>query len=119
MIGRVWRGFWNLWADDVRPAAPVYDPVHVGLVLVGCLTVFAVLFWTLWALLVCEGGLFVKIGPLLKVVFTAATWADAGVRGPRELGVFEGWIVNLAGLAMTLFLALGVGSVLLAPPRKK
>jgi hypothetical protein len=53
------------------------------------------------------------------VVFTAATWADAGVRGPRELGVFEGWIVNLAGLAMTLFLALGVGSVLLAPPRKK
>ncbi|TXH27401.1 MAG: hypothetical protein E6Q99_03480 [Elusimicrobia bacterium] len=97
----------------------MYDPVHVGLVLIGCLTVFAVLFWTLWALLVCEGGLFVKIGPFLRVVFTHATWADVGVRGPRELGVFEGWIVNLAGLAMSLFLALGVGGVLLAPARKK
>lgn len=119
MIGRAWRGFWDLWAEDNRPAAPVLNPVHVGVVLVGCLTVLSILFWTLWALLVCEGGLFVKIGPFLKVLFTSATWADAGVRGPRDLGVFEGWIVNLAGLAMTLFLAAGVGWVLLAPPRKK
>lgn len=120
MIRRCWRSFWDLWEDDAASDRTVYDPVQVGLVLVGCLTGFGVLYWTLWALLVCEGGLFGKIGPWLAVVFTSRTLADYGVRGsPYALGIFEGWIVNLGGLVAAALITAGIGRILSTEPRTK
>jgi hypothetical protein len=67
------------------------------------------LFWLLWALLVCEGGLFGKVAPFFTVVFTSKTLADVGCMGhPYALGVFEGWIVNLTAFILTLALIIGV-----------
>jgi hypothetical protein len=56
----------------------------------------------LWSLLVCEGGLFIKVVPFLEVVFTSKTLKDFGYLGyPYELGLFEGWVVNVVALGLT------------------
>ena len=82
--------------DD--PREPAYDPVHLGGVLVLTLVAVGVLYWTLWTLLVFEGGLFAKLGPALQVLLRLKTPADFGYRGPWDRGVFEGWLGNLGGL---------------------
>ncbi len=103
MIRRTWKMFLDLWEDDPETDALVYDPVHVAGVIVACLFALGLMFWTLWALLVFEGGLFVKAGPFLKVIFTSKRFQDFGFVGyPYEMGIFEGWIVNLAALAATI-----------------
>lgn len=103
MGSRLWRLFADLWEDDPDPSARVYDPVHVAGVFVGCLFLLGVMYWTLWSLFVFEGGLFTKVIPLLKVIFTSKTLLDYGYQGsPYALGLFEGWMVNLAGLVITL-----------------
>ena len=51
--------------DPTDPAGPEYDPVHVAAILVGSLFALGTLYWLLWSLLVCGGGLFTKVGPLL------------------------------------------------------
>lgn len=108
MIHRVLKGLFSLWEDDTSDSALVYDPVRVAAVIVGCLAVVGVLFWTLWALLVFEGGLFTKIGPFLHVVFTEKTLKDFGYEGsPYVLGIFEGWSVNLSALVVTTIFAWG------------
>jgi hypothetical protein len=109
----VLRHFWNKALDafdgEDGPDEVRYDPVAVGGIVVGCLAAFGVLFWLLWALLVCEGGLFVKIGPFLQVVFTSKTLRDFGYEGfPYQLGIFEGWIVNAAALVLCVALVVGL-----------
>lgn len=105
MIRRVWKAVFSLWEDDPSENPIVYDPVQVSAVIVGCLAAVGVLFWVLWALMVFEGGLFTKIVPFLQAVFTSKTWADFGYEGyPYALGVFEGWIINVAALVVALML---------------
>jgi len=94
--------FFNLWEDDDEENPIVYDPVRLGTVFVASLFVMGVLFWTLWCLLVYQGGLFVKVGPFLQVVFTSKTLKDfGGVASPYALGVFEGWWVNVLALVVS------------------
>ncbi len=96
------RHFSEILADD-QPEDEIYDPVHVAVVLVSCMIGLGALYWMLWALLVCEGGLVMKIGPALQVLFTDKTLMDFGYQGyPYQLGLFEGWIVNVGGLAACL-----------------
>ena len=103
-LRRSWNYLLDLFGDD-EPGAdePLYDPVHVIGVLMVCLLVLGFLYWLLWSLLVCEGGLFVKIIPFLQVLFSSKTLKDFGYEGyPYQLGIFEGWIVNVAALVLTL-----------------
>jgi len=91
------------------PREPHYDPLHLGAMVVLCLMGIGVLYWLLWALLVCEGGLFIKVVPFLWVVFTSKTLADYGWEGyPYALGVFEGFIVNLGALVLLVLLLVGI-----------
>src|SRR5262245_59464671 len=99
--------FSDLFADD-SPDDLIFDPLQVAAVVVGCLAGLGVLFWMLWALLVCEGGLFMKIGPAIQVLLTDKTLQDFGYQGyPYQLGVFEGWIVNVGGLVFCLLTLIG------------
>jgi hypothetical protein len=92
-----------------RPDEPVYEPLHVGTVLVCSLAAIAALYWLLWALLVRGGGLFRKVGPVLDVVFTSRTLADYGYAGfPHTMGVFDGWIANVVALAVTVLLVVAL-----------
>lgn len=116
MIRRTWKAVLDLWENDDTTDAIVYDPVHVAAVVVGCLFAAGILFWDLWALLVFEGGLFTKVVPFLKVIFTSKTLKDFGYEGyPYALGIFEGWIVNLTALIIGLGFVAGIGWVLRQP----
>lgn len=98
--------------QDVDPDEPAYDPVHVATMIILVIVGIALLFWLLWALMVCEGGLFSKIIPFFKVVFTRKTLADFGYEGyPYELGIFEGWIVNCGALIFTIGLFCGIRTI--------
>ncbi len=102
-LQRFWDYLMDLFNGEDSPDEPLYDPVHIAGVVVVSIAALGILFWLLWALFVCEGGIFVKIMPFLKVVFTSKTLQDFGYEGyPYELGIFEGWIVNLAALVLTL-----------------
>lgn len=109
MIRRTWKAVLSLWEDDDTTDPIVYDPVHVAAVVVGCLFALGILFWDLWALLVFEGGLLTKGVPFFQVLFTSKTLKDFGYEGsPYALGIFEGWIVNLAALLTALALVAGL-----------
>jgi uncharacterized membrane protein len=113
MIRRTWKAVLSLWEDDDTTDPIVYDPVHVAAVVVGCLFALGILFWDLWALLVFEGGLFTKVVPFFQVILTSKTLKDFGYEGyPYALGIFEGWIVNLAALLIGLTFLAGIGWVL-------
>ncbi len=87
----------------------LYGPAQVAAVVVGCFSTVGILYWMLWSLLVCEGGLFSKVIPFLQVVFTTKTLADFGYQGyPYQLGIFEGWIVNVSALFITLATIIGL-----------
>lgn len=116
-LKKIGRAIYHLLDDD-PPGTPMYDPVHVGAVIVGTVLGFGVLYWLLWALLVCEGGLFMKVGPFLEVVFTSKTLKDFGYLGyPYELGLFEGWIVNLSALVLSGALVVALWWVAEGPHR--
>lgn len=113
---------WVRWVfEKDPPGTPVFDPVHLGTVIVGCVAALGVLYWLLWSLLVFEGGLFTKVGPALTVLFTDKTPLDFGDEGiPGARGVFEGWTINLAALILTMTLVFGIGRILRLPaPHKK
>ncbi|MBI5631090.1 MAG: hypothetical protein HY921_09415 [Elusimicrobia bacterium] len=94
---------WILREDD--PEDPYYDPIHLGAMLVVCLTAAGALFWLLWTLLVFEGGIFSKLKALFFVLFTSKTLQDYGYRGaPYAMGAFEGWLGNLMALILTILL---------------
>lgn len=97
--------------DDEPPAAePVFDPVHVGGVLVGALAAAGGLYWLLWTLLVFEGGLFSKASPLLRLALGRATLAQLGYEGPWNRGPFEGWAGNLAAAVLAVAAAAALRS---------
>lgn len=82
--------------DDEPPAGtPLYDPVHVGGVLVSVLAALGALYWLLWTALVYEGGVFLKCAALLKLAGGAAA-AELGYEGPWNRGAFEGLLGNAA-----------------------
>ena len=86
---------------DDDPNEPCFDPVHLAAVLVVWLVSVGCLYWLLWTLLVYEGGLFAKAGPALKVALGSKTLKDYGYEGaPYAMGVFEGWVGNVAALAL-------------------
>ena len=103
LLKKLWAYLADLLEGEDLPDEPVYDPVQVAGVIVGSLAVMGLLFWDLWTLLLFHGGLFIKMGPFLRVVFTAKTLKDFGYEGaPYQMGVFEGWIANLAALVLLL-----------------
>jgi len=109
----------DLFSDNVDPNEPVYDPVHIGGVVVTTLFAFAVLYWLLWSLLVYQGGLFQKMMPLLSVVFTAKTLQDYGYIGyPYELGIFQGWYVNVSALLLLMMVLWGISYLFQKTPAR-
>ena len=116
---KTWAWFVDLVEGEDGPDEVVYDPVHIGGVIVGSLCAMGVLFWLLWSLLVCEGGVFTKVGPFLRVLFTSKTLGDFGYEGyPYALGIFEGWIVNAMALVLSIALLYGIWWAL-QPKEKK
>lgn len=99
----------DIFEEEDDPNEPGYDPAHVGAMIVIVLVSITVLFWDLWSLLVCEGGIFPKIWPAILVAIGRRTIADFGYKHWYDQGVFEGWVVNLGAL---LFLAFIVGCVI-------
>lgn len=91
--------------DDEPPAGtPLYDPVHVGGVLVSVLAAVGALYWLLWTALVFEGGVFRKLGAFARLA-TGTPAAELGYEGPWNRGAFEGWLGNVAATALIVFLA--------------
>lgn len=102
---------------DSDPDEPVYDPVHVGAMVMIVLVGITVLFWLLWALLVCQGGIAPKLSALAQIAFTRKTFADFGWEGyPYALGVFEGFVVNFGALLLLFLVLFGIWWVF-RPPR--
>lgn len=98
----LWRRWVALFEEEEGPDEPRYDPVHLTVVLVATQVAIGALFWLLWTLFVYEGGLPSKVGPFLSVVLGGRRLADYGWTGaPDRQGLFEGWLGNLAALALT------------------
>ncbi|MCX5779055.1 MAG: hypothetical protein NTU66_07575 [Elusimicrobia bacterium] len=99
-------------SDEEGPDEPVYDPAHVGAMIVIVLFVMTVLFWLLWALMVFGGGIQAKIVPLFQILFTAKTAGDFGYVGsPYAMGIFEGWQTNAVALVLALSVVFAVAYV--------
>jgi hypothetical protein len=99
-------------SDEEDPDEPVYDPVHVGAMIVLVLFAMTALFWLLWALLVFGGGIQAKIVPALQLALTARTAGEFGYIGsPYAMGVFEGWQTNAAALVLVLAVLGAIGYV--------
>lgn len=82
--------------DDEPPAGtPLYDPAHIGGVVVSVLAALGALYWLLWTALVYEGGVFLKCAALLKLAGGASA-AELGYEGPWNKGAFEGLLGNVA-----------------------
>lgn len=95
-----WDRLLDLFEEEETSSEPVYDPVHLGSVVIACMAGIGALYWLLWTLLVYEGGIFPKVSAAARVLFTSETARDYGYEGPHALGAFEGWIGNLAALAL-------------------
>jgi len=105
MSRRPWDGVLDFFEE--KPDAVVYDPIHLAGLVVGCFAVAGIFFWTLWSLLVFQGGIAPKIGALAQMGFAGKSLKDFGYeKHPYQLGVFEGWIVNLAA-GVVAFIILG------------
>ncbi len=94
--------------DEDDPKEPGYDPVHLGASVVVTLAALGCVYWLLWTLLVYEGGLFLKIGALAKLLFTSATLKDLGYEGSYAQGDFEGWFGNVVALVFASVLVSGL-----------
>lgn len=118
-LKQAWDRIVDVVEGEDSPQELTYDPVHVAGVVVGCLCVFGGLFWMLWSLLVFEGGILTKIAPAVQVLFTGKTLGDVGYEGyPHRMGIFDGWMVNLAALGFAAASVYGVWW-LLRPKGKK
>lgn len=96
---------WVESLDDEPPAGtPLYDPVHIGGVIVSVMAAVGALYWLLWTVLVYEGGVFQKLGALARLA-TGTSAAELGYEGPWNRGAFEGWLGNLGATALLIFLA--------------
>ncbi|MCX5795595.1 MAG: hypothetical protein NTY77_08895 [Elusimicrobia bacterium] len=105
----LWEGLLAFLRDEDDPEEPGFDPVQLGGVCIVCLVVIGALYWLLWTLLVYEGGLWPKLRAGLAVLFTSRTLKDFGYeRAPYAMGVFEGWVGNLAALGFCLLALWGL-----------
>ena len=94
---------------EEKPDEPVYDPVHIGVMIVLVISAAAILFWLLWSILVFKGGIFPKIRAVWQIIFQGKKLSDFGYVGtPYEMGVFEGWTTNLVAVILLLFLIFGI-----------
>lgn len=108
-----WKGLLDIFEDTDDPEEVVYDPLHLTGVVMASLAGLGALYWLLWSLLVCEGGIFPKLGALAQIIFTQKTLADFGCQGyPHALGIFEGWIVNLGALGICVIAIVFLESLL-------
>ncbi len=113
IIKSVWLWIQDVFSDEEDPNEPIYEPVHIASMLVLTLFGISILFWLFWSLLVYKGGLVSKIIPFLSVLFTSKTLADFGYEGyPYEMGIFDGWLTNIAALLFLCFLVWRVVKVL-------
>ncbi|MDO8733543.1 MAG: hypothetical protein Q7K21_00095 [Elusimicrobiota bacterium] len=113
IIKSVWLWIQDIFSDEEDPNEPICDPVHIASMIVLTLFGISILFWLFWSLLVYKGGLVSKIIPFLSVIFTSKTLADFGYEGyPYEMGIFDGWITNVASLLFLCFLVWRVVKVL-------
>lgn len=94
--------------EDDDPAEPGYDPVHLGGAVVVTLAALGCLYWLLWTLLVYEGGLFLKLHAVGRLLFTSATLKDLGYEGSYAQGDLEGWFGNLVALAFAVIVAVSL-----------
>lgn len=90
---------------EPAPDEPVYDPAHLGGVLVCFLAAAGALYWLLWTALVFEGGAFLKAAAAVRLVLGRADLAGLGYEGPWERGAFEG-AAGSAGAVVLIVLAL-------------
>ena len=113
IIKNVWLWIQDIFSDEEDPNEPIYDPVHIASMIVLTLFGISILSWLFWSLLIYKGGLVSKIIPFLSVIFTSKTLADFGYEGyPYEMGIFDGWITNVAALLFLCFLVWRVVKVL-------
>ncbi len=85
------------------PREPIYDPVHLGAAVAITMAALGCLYWLLWTLLVYEGGIFLKIRALARLLFTPTTLKDLGYEGmPYAMGAFEGWVGNVGALVFAI-----------------
>lgn len=112
-IKKILKDVYDFFGDeDVKPGEPAYDPMHVAAMIILVIVGMALVFWLLWSLMVCGGGIFIKIVPFLKVIFTGKTLQDFGYEGyPYELGIFDGWIVNLVAFVLLIGFLYGISSI--------
>lgn len=89
--------------DEPPPGTPLYDPVHIGGVLVSCLAALGVLYWLLWTAFIFEGGVFSKAAALARLA-RGTPLSELGYEGPWERGAFEGWLGNAAATLLSLLL---------------
>lgn len=109
MIKKFWTDLTDFFSDQEDPEEPVYDPTHFAAMIVIVIFTVGVLFWLLWTLLVFGGGLFGKIVPAIRVLFTGKTLEDYGWVGyPFELGIFEGFVGNIIALLLAVGLIFGL-----------
>lgn len=108
-LKKIWNDILNFFSDTENPEEPIYDPVHLGGMIVVVIFACGLIFWLFWTLLVFEGGLFSKIIPALKVLFTKKTLQDYGWIGyPYEMGIFSGFIANTIALILTIALLISI-----------
>ena len=108
MMQKIKAEILQFFKDEENLDPPIYDPKHIGATIVIVIFSMGALFWLLWTLLVFEGGIFVKVVPALKVLFTDKKLEDFGWVGyPFELGIFEGFIANIIALIITFLLVIG------------
>ena len=92
-----------------KPDEPIYDPLHIGMMIILVISAAAILFWLLWSILVFKGGIFPKITAVWQIIFQGKTVHDFGYVGtPYEMGVFEGWTTNLGAVILLVFLIITV-----------
>ena len=109
MIRKIWEELLDFFSDREDMEEPIYDPVHFAAMIVIVLFAIGALFWLLWTLLVFGGGLIIKIGPALQVLFGGKALKDFGWVGyPYEQGVFDGFIANIVALLITFALVLAI-----------
>jgi hypothetical protein len=110
---------YDLISDDENPEEPHFDPVHLGGAVIITLTAIGCLYWLLWTLLVYEGGIFLKLYALTRLVFTSANLKDLGYEGyPYAMGEFAGIFGNFCALIISIVVVVAIRNLYLQAGRK-
>lgn len=110
---------YDLFSDKEDPDEPHFDPVHLGGAVIITLAAIGCLYWLLWTLLVYEGGIFLKIYALGRLLLTSATLKDLGYEGyPYAMGDFEGIVGNFGALIVSIIVVVALRRLFLQAARK-